>query len=65
MIKVNGKEFPWKEGMTVNELFKLKKYTYPRIVVKINRQLVKDEDYDTKVIRNGDDVQCFHLMAGG
>jgi len=65
MIKVNGKEFPWEEGMTVRRLLELKKYAYPRIMVKINGQFVKDEDFDTAVIHHGDDVQCIHLMAGG
>jgi len=26
MIKVNGQEFPWEEGMTVRRLLELKKY---------------------------------------
>ncbi|NLM43718.1 MAG: sulfur carrier protein ThiS [Clostridiales bacterium] len=65
MIIVNGKEFPWEEGMTVRRLLELKKYIYPRITVKINGQIVNEEEYDTKVINDGDNVQCIHLMAGG
>ncbi|MCQ1529275.1 sulfur carrier protein ThiS [Lutispora saccharofermentans] len=65
MIRVNGKEFPWEEGMTVRKLLELKKYAYPRIMIKINGQFVRDENFDTTVIHDGDDVQCIHLMAGG
>lgn len=65
MIIVNGKEFPWEEGMTVIRLLELKKYAYPRITVKINNKFVKDENFQTTVIYDGDDVKCIHLMAGG
>ena len=65
MIKVNGKDFQWEEGMTVRRLLELKKYAYPRIMVKINGQFVRDEEFDTVVINDGDDVKCIHLMAGG
>lgn len=65
MITVNGKEFSWEEGMTVRKLLELKKYAYPRITVKINGKFVRDEEFDTTIINDGDEVQCIHLMAGG
>ena len=65
MIIVNGKEFPWEEGMTVAKLLELKKYAYPRITVKINDEFVRDENFKTTIIHDGDDVKCIHLMAGG
>lgn len=65
MITVNGKEFPWEEGLTVNKLLKKKKYVYPRIIVKINGKIIKDEHYTDTLIEDGDNVQCLHLMAGG
>jgi len=65
MITVNGKEFPWEEGMTVAKLLELKKYAYPRITVKINGQFIGDEEFKNTIIKDGDDVKCIHLMAGG
>jgi len=65
MIMVNGREFPWEEGMTVRRLLELKQYTYPRITVKINGEIIREEEYDTRTINDGDNVQCLHLMAGG
>ena len=38
--------------MTVRRLLELKKYIYPRITVKINGQIVNEEEYDTKVIND-------------
>ena len=40
--------FEWEEGMTVRRLLELKKYAYPRIMVKINGEFVRDEEFDTR-----------------
>lgn len=65
MIHVNGKEFQWEEGMTVTELLRRKTYTYHKIVVKINNVVIPNEEFDTTVIHDGDDVKAIHLLAGG
>lgn len=51
--------------MTIEDVLKLKKYTWKRIIVKINGQLVEEEDYKTTVVNDCDDVQMLHLLAGG
>ncbi len=65
MIKLNNKDFPWEEGMTVESLMIQKKFTYSRIIVKINGHHVEQEDYSATVINDGDNVQMIHLLAGG
>lgn len=65
MIQINGKEFPWEEGLTVAELLKRKRYSYPKIIVKINDVFVEPEEYASAVIHDGDDVKAIHLLAGG
>ena len=65
MITVNTRPFEWQEGLTVKKLLELKKYTYPKIIVRINGQLIPPEQYGTAVIRDGDIVSALHLMAGG
>ena len=65
MIKVNGRDFEWEQDMTVEVLLGKKGYIFPKIIVKINGELIKKEDYDTKAIRDEDNVQVIHLLAGG
>ena len=65
MILVNGREFQWDNDITVEELLKLKKFTYPRIVVVINDNIVPYEMYSSALVKDGDNVQVIHLMAGG
>jgi thiamine biosynthesis protein ThiS len=65
MIQVNGRETPWQEGMTIRDVMKARGYTAPRIIVKVNGELVRQERWDTHQINDGDDVQVLHMVAGG
>lgn len=65
MIKVNNRDFQWEPGMTVDDIMKIKKFSWPKIIVKINGQHVEEEDYKTTIVNDGDDVQMLHLLAGG
>jgi sulfur carrier protein len=53
------------ENLTVNELLKYKNFTFKMLVIKINNELVKKTEYDTAVIRDGDNVSVLHLVSGG
>ncbi|WP_031513903.1 sulfur carrier protein ThiS [Desulfofalx alkaliphila] len=65
MIKVNGKDFQWEEGLTVQKMLEKKNYTFPHIVIKINGKYIPPEDYQTTIINKGDDVEAIHLITGG
>lgn len=65
MINVNGSEHPWSQGLTVSALLAEKGYTFSRIIVRINGQLVHEEEYGTAMVRDGDDVQVLHIFGGG
>jgi sulfur carrier protein len=41
------------------------RYTFPMIYVRINGQVVKKDQWDIRVIREGDMVDAIHLMGGG
>ncbi|MGI6065331.1 MAG: sulfur carrier protein ThiS [Bacillota bacterium] len=65
MIKVNGSDFPWEKGLTVGELLKKKEYNFHRIVLHLNGGIVEEEDYETTLINDGDDVRALHIFGGG
>lgn len=54
-----------KAAVTIAELLLLKKYSFKNLVIKINGQLVKREQRDTAVFREGDQVEVIHLISGG
>jgi thiamine biosynthesis protein ThiS len=53
------------ESCTVNDLLKIKNYTFKMLIVKINGKLVKKEDFESSIISEGDDVIVLHLISGG
>lgn len=51
--------------LTVNELLRYKTFTFRLLVIKINGQLIKKDQYDTATIVDGDVVIVMHLVSGG
>lgn len=64
-ITVNDSLIPWNEGMTVRKVLELKKYTFKMLLVKINGQLIKKNEYDIATVPEGAEVKVIHLMSGG
>lgn len=61
----NRNEIIDREQVTVNELLDIKHFTWKLLVIKVNGILVQRQDYDSKIITEGDDVSVFHLVTGG
>ena len=58
-------EFENKETLSISELFEIKKFTFPHIIVKVNGKLVRKAQYTETFIKSGDKVEAIHLIGGG
>ncbi len=56
---------PWRPGMTVAQLLDELRYTFPRLIVSVDGELVLPEEYDRCSIDDGACVSVIHMMAGG
>ena len=66
MVKVNGENVQWEEGMTIKSLLEKCNYVYPLIVVKVNGKVVEDRnEYCSFAINDNDDIKVIHMMSGG
>ena len=65
MIKVNDRNCEWQEGLTVTKLLEIRKFSYPKIIVVINDNIIAKEKYENTVINDGDNIKVIHLLAGG
>jgi len=65
-IELNNtpEQFPG-ESLTIREIMKLKNFTFPNLVVKINSRLIRKPQYDSAVVQEGDVVEIIHLISGG
>ena len=65
-IILNNKEEKFDgDQLTVNELLHVKTFTFKMLVIKVNNQLIKKSEYDSAIIKDGDDVMVLHLISGG
>ncbi|MFA5524686.1 MAG: sulfur carrier protein ThiS [Tissierellales bacterium] len=65
MILINGKEHEWSQELTIQRILDIKRYTFPKIIVKVNGNLIAKHEYAETLIHDGDEVQIIHLLAGG
>ena len=61
----NGPYPNWHEGLTNRGVMEHMKFTWPKLVVKVNGQLVWPEDYDKVTLEEADDLKIYHLLGGG
>jgi thiamine biosynthesis protein ThiS len=65
-ILLNNKEESFDgDKLSVTEIRQIKKFTYPKLIVKVNGRIIEEPDYNTTIVRDGDKVMILHLLAGG
>lgn len=52
-------------NLTVAQLLLIMKYSYKMLIIKVNNELVKKDQYESFKINDGDNVEVIHLMSGG
>lgn len=65
MITVNGKQIEWEEDFTVERVLKAMNYTFPKIVVRVNGEVVQQSKWSEFKVPDGAEVHAHHLIAGG
>jgi sulfur carrier protein ThiS len=65
MVRVAGREFSWREGMTVDDLLKELADPYPYSVVRIGERLVSRPNFATATVPNESEVVLIPLVSGG
>lgn len=65
-MKLNHREYKeWREGLTIQALLAENKFTWPKLVVKLNGRVIWPEEYENTVLSEADDLEVIHLLGGG
>ncbi len=65
-ITLNNREETFEQdGLTIDELLKIKNFTFKMLVIKVNGKLIKKNQYKNALIKTGDNVSVLHLISGG
>ena len=65
MVLVEGREFRWREGMTLPDLLEELGDSYPYAVVRVNETVISAPDFATAPVPRGSQVHLIPLIAGG
>jgi len=61
----NRKEIIDQDEIKLDELIKLKNFTFKLLVTKVNGVLIKKDVRSDVIIRQGDEVHILHMISGG
>ena len=65
-IKLNNRnEEIAEDRLTVQQLLEIKNFTFKMLIIRINGNIVKKDQYNETIIHDGDDVMVLHLISGG
>lgn len=65
-ITVAGVNKTYKDDLTLSELIEIEKVENPLYVsVAVNDDFVRSGDFDTHVLKDGDNVEFMYFMGGG
>ena len=65
MIRVNGKEHEWHEGMTISDLLKEIDDSYHYPVVRVGNEHISKPNFDKCHISDNAEVFLIPMIAGG
>lgn len=63
-IKINGK-FEDIQEVTVTDLLKSKGVEPRMVAVEVNSELIERDQYETTLLKEGDEVEFLYFMGGG
>jgi sulfur carrier protein ThiS len=65
MIKINGKEHFWYEGMTIKDLLKNLNNSHLYAVVRINEKHISMPYFEKTLVPDNSEVFLIPMIAGG
>ncbi|GBE05570.1 MAG TPA: sulfur carrier protein ThiS [Nitrospirae bacterium] len=64
-LKLNGDTAEFQDGLTVAGLLENLKIEPGRVAVEVNMEIVKKQDYQKVVVKQGDSIEIVNFVGGG
>ncbi|MBI9038100.1 MAG: sulfur carrier protein ThiS [Bacteroidales bacterium] len=65
IILNNREEIIAPENISLDELIKIKNFTFKMLVTKVNGKLIKKDERKTTIIKKDDNIAIIHMISGG
>jgi len=63
-VNFETEDFP-DSRLSISEVMKRKRYSFPHVITRLNGSLVNREQRDSTMAVDGDEVEIYHLISGG
>ena len=65
-ITVSGEKKEYQDGLNITSLLEEEKVEMPLYVtVSVNEEFIDQENFDTTIFKDGDEVEFLYFMGGG
>lgn len=65
-LTVNFYDEIYEDGeLSMRGLIQKKRWSFPLIIARLNGKLIERGDYETTMVKDGDEVELYHLVSGG
>jgi sulfur carrier protein len=64
-VRLNGEDYESRGGITVASLLRELELGAGRVAVALNGEVVARSKYETRKLREGDEIEVIHAVAGG
>ncbi len=65
-VTISGEKKQLKEGVSITKLLVLENVEMPEYVsVSINEEFIRTDDFGTRTVQEGDEIEFLHFMGGG
>ena len=65
IIILNGEEFSVNEGATVSDILRKKEVDPKTVIVEADGVILKPEEFDNTVLKDGSTVEVLRFVGGG
>jgi sulfur carrier protein len=53
------------DPLSIRQILTIKNFTFKMLVIKVNGKLIRQPEYESTFVNEGDDVMILHLISGG
>lgn len=65
-MRLNHREYSeFREGMTIQDVLDERHFTWHNLIIRLNGNVIRPEQYNETVLDVRDELEVIHLMAGG
>jgi len=61
----NNKETFEQSELSIQQIMNIKNYTFKMLVVKLNGKVIEKSNFDSTIVKDGDNLIILHLISGG